>query len=129
MRTDLTLFLFVLFLCGVERRDEHNMNIGTSRINELVLCEVWLCQVKLCLRHSEVLRQIRKVKLSVLPTPAGTSRCEASLHAPKVCLTCHKAHLVKKRKVHFVNLSFFGEPSGSRTPDTMIKSHVLYLLS
>ena len=40
-----------------------------------------------------------KVKLSVPLTPAGTSRCEASLHAPKVCLSCRKAHLVEKNSI------------------------------
>ena len=53
--------------------------------------------VKVCATH--------KVKLSVPPTPAGTSRCAASLHAPKVCFTCRKAHLVEKEKTRFRRVS------------------------
>ena len=45
--------------------------------------------VKFCALH--------KVKLSVPPSPAGTSLAEGILHAPKVCLSCRKAHLVEKR--------------------------------
>ncbi len=45
---------------------------------------------------SEVFGFQSNVKLSVPPTPAGTSRGEASLHAPKVHLSCRKAHLVEK---------------------------------
>ncbi len=60
--------------------------------------------VKLWLRHSDVTHFVRSevfglspnVKLSVPSTPAGTSRGEASLHAPKVHLSCRKAHLVEK---------------------------------
>ena len=33
-----------------------------------------------------------KVKLSVPLTPAGTSRSEASLHAPQVCLSCEQIY-------------------------------------
>ena len=42
--------------------------------------------MKLCLRHSEVLRLSRKVKLNVPLTPTGTSRCVASLHTQSVLL-------------------------------------------
>ena len=37
------------------------------------------------------------VKLSVPLTPAGASLAEGILHAPKVCLSCRKAHLVEKK--------------------------------
>ena len=46
----------------------------------------------------EVLRLHRKVKLSVPLMPAGASLDEVKLHAPKVCLSCRKAHLVSKIK-------------------------------
>ena len=49
----------------------------------------------------------------------------ASSH-PKQNLRSTKNRYKKKKSEHS---SDFGDPSESRTPDTMIKSHVLYLLS
>ena len=40
---------------------------------------------------------LHKVKLSVPPTPTGTSLAEGILHAPQVRLSCRKAHLVEKK--------------------------------
>ena len=39
------------------------------------------------------------MKLSVPPTLEGISRCAASLHAPKVCLSFRKAHFVRKKSL------------------------------
>ena len=47
--------------------------------------------VKYCASHN--------VKLSVPLTPAGASLAEGILHAPKVCLSCRKAHLVRKKSL------------------------------
>ena len=44
----------------------------------------------------EVLRFAQR-EVKCASTPAGASRCAASLHAPKVCLSCRKAHFVRKR--------------------------------
>ena len=97
-----------------------------------------------------------KVKLSVPPTPAGTSRCEASLHAPKVYLSCRKAHLVEKKQPLSNGQRLFlfwggrwdsnprssvpqtdalgqlrythhiGAPEGTRTPGPLLRRQVLY---
>lgn len=76
-------------------------------------CEVWLCQGKLCPRHSEVLFPRNNVKESVPPTPVDTSRCIASLHTPKVYFTCRKAHLVENSTSYEV--LFSGPGCGIRT--------------
>ena len=71
------------------------------------------------------------VKLSVPLTPAGTSRCVASLHAPKAYLSCRKAHLVENNP----HLSkdkcglFSGGDGGARTHDLLTASQTLSQLS
>ncbi len=76
--------------------------------HRLCRCEVMLCIVKFCASH--------KVKLSVPPTPAGASLAVGILHAPKVCFTCRKAHLVEKeRQVFRLVFSFSGSPCWTRT--------------
>ena len=82
----------------------------------MLIREVWLRQVKLCLRHSEVLRLCRNVKLSAPQHlrsklhRAATSRCEASLQAPRGALRSKKTALVYQ-----TNAVFFVVPlTGSR---------------
>ena len=73
----------------------------------MLIREVWLRQVKLCLRHSEVLRLCRNVKLSApqhLRSKlhcAATSRCEASLQAPRGALRSKKTTFVYQTNVVF----------------------------
>ena len=64
---------------------------------------------------------LHNVKLSVSLTPAGTSRCEALLHAPKVYLSCRKAHLVQKKNLCLGRQRFFfvGGDNRTRTCDLM----------
>ena len=73
----------------------------------MLIREVWLRQVKLCLRHSEVLRLCRNVKLSAPQHlrsklhRAATSRCEASLQAPRGALSSKKTTFVYQTNVVF----------------------------
>ena len=68
--------------------------------------EVWLRQSDVMLRIVMLLPLIA-VKLSLPPTPAGTSLDDIKLHAPKVYLSCRKAHLVEKEKTRFAACLFF----------------------
>ena len=85
----------------------------------------------LCFRHSDVLRRCLKVMRCVPPTPAGTSLAAGEHHADKH-ITFHAVeHIVQKSHFCPVDKSgiFVGAPAGTRTPDTLLKRQVLYLLS
>ncbi len=81
--------------------------IKIQSINKIVKWRLCRREVAPFVR-SEVFGFQPNVKLSVPPTPAGTSRGEASLHAPQVHLSCRKAHLIEKPDCNAIGFIWWG---------------------
>ena len=59
------------------------------------------------------------------PTPVGTSLAEGILHAPKVRLSCRKAHLVQKKNLCLGRQRFFFCWRRGRDSNPRVVSHKL----
>ena len=80
--------------------------------------------VKLCFRHSEALCNAQS-EIKCSHSRLSASRCVASLHTPKVYLSCRKAHLDEKRTCN-LQVLFSGGQRWIRT--TVDASQQIYSL-